>query len=172
MNSLTFRERKGTFALITVLFLLAFVGFVDAFYLSFTHFQGEVVTCGAGGCADVTTSQYSKIFGIPVAYLGLAHYSLMLLSAFFVFALKKRRLLLFPVLPLSVVGVMASAWFVFAQVVLLKAVCYFCMASAVSSLLLFITAIVLVWGKQAHKPEPEKVSEEAVNADELVEDSA
>lgn len=165
MNSLPLSERKSSFVLITLLFLLAFVGFVDALYLSVAHYQGIVVTCGSGGCAEVTTSQYSQIFGVPVAYLGLAHYSLMLALAFFVFALKKRSLILFPILPLAIIGVVASSWFVFAQLVLLKAVCYFCMVSAVSSLLLFTVVSVLIWRNKAHvKPqaisEPEEDEEE------------
>lgn len=151
MNSLkNIKERKSTFVLIVVLFLLSFLGLLDALYLSAAEYQGLVVTCGSGGCAEVTTSEYSRIFGIPVSYLGLLHYSVMFVFTLLVFAFKKRFLLIFPILPLSIVGVMASAWFVFAQVVLLKSICYFCMASAVSSLLLFIVTVVLVWRNQAH----------------------
>lgn len=150
MEFLPKKERKSSFVLITLLFLFAFIGFVDALYLSVSEFRGIAVTCGVGSCAEVTTSQYSSILGIPVAYLGLAHYSLMLLLTFFVFALRKRSLIIFPILPLAVIGVVFSSWFVFAQLVLLKAVCFYCMASALSSLLLFVVTAILVWRNQAH----------------------
>lgn len=151
MSSLSHSQKKSTFILITVLFLLAFVGFLDAFYLSATEFRGGIVSCGTGSCDEVTTSQYSKIFGISVAYLGFAHYGLMLILSFFVFALKKRSLLLFPILPLSIVGILASSWFVFAQVVLLKAICFYCMGSAATSTLIFVVSLLLVKKHKAHQ---------------------
>lgn len=150
METLPKKERKSSFVLITLLFLFAFIGFADALYLSVSEFRGIVVTCGVGGCAEVTTSEYSSILGIPVAYLGLAHYSLMLLLTFFVFAFRKRSLIFFPILPLAIIGVTFSSWLVFAQLVLLKAICFYCMASALSSLLLFVVTALLVWRNRAH----------------------
>jgi uncharacterized membrane protein len=53
-------------------------GLAVAAYLTYEHFTaGTTLACpdtGVVNCAKVTTSQYSKLFGIPVALLGLAFF--------------------------------------------------------------------------------------------------
>jgi uncharacterized membrane protein len=58
--------------------LLAFVGLGASIYLTYEHFtQNKSLACASNGvinCAAVTTSPQSKIFGIPVAVLGLVFF--------------------------------------------------------------------------------------------------
>jgi uncharacterized membrane protein len=53
-------------------------GLAVAAYLTYEHFTaGATLACpdtGVVNCAKVTSSQYSKLFGIPVALLGLAFF--------------------------------------------------------------------------------------------------
>jgi len=53
-------------------------GLAVAAYLTYEHFTaGSTLACpdtGVVNCAKVTSSQYSKLFGIPVALLGLAFF--------------------------------------------------------------------------------------------------
>ena len=57
-------------------FVLAVAGLLDSVYLAYEHASGSnSFACPETGhinCAKVTTSTYSELQGIPVAYLGLA----------------------------------------------------------------------------------------------------
>src|SRR5207247_10635382 len=54
--------------------LLAFIGMVDALYLSIKRNAGPIPCHITHGCTDVLTSKYSEVAGIPLSWLGLAFY--------------------------------------------------------------------------------------------------
>ncbi len=57
--------------------VLALLGLGISVYLTVEHFQGVTPSCPATGiinCAKVTTSAQSRLFGVPVALLGLIYY--------------------------------------------------------------------------------------------------
>jgi uncharacterized membrane protein len=54
--------------------VLALIGAGIAGYLTYTHFKGTVPVCLTSGCEVVQRSRWSKMFGIPVALLGLLAY--------------------------------------------------------------------------------------------------
>lgn len=57
-----------------VIALAAFLGMVDAFYVSIKHAQGPVPCHVTHGCEEVLNSRYSEVAGIPISWLGLAFY--------------------------------------------------------------------------------------------------
>lgn len=138
-----------------VIVAVAFLGVLDTTYLSASHLKGVELLCGElGDCTQVTTSHYSRVFGVPVAYLGFLYYSFFFLSSLTV-AVFKRKILVLPLFLVSVTGLLASGWFVFAQLVLLRSICIYCMFSAVTSTTLFILSGML-WRnvKKASLPHP------------------
>src|SRR4051812_36834236 len=61
------------------LMALAFVGIADTLYLSIEVFNNRTPGCLLlNGCDIVLNSPYSKIFGVPLAYIGLVYYLYML----------------------------------------------------------------------------------------------
>lgn len=124
---------------IPVLFLvISFLGFADASYLTIEHFRGVVPNCSIlKGCEVVTTSSYSEIFGIPVALLGAFYYLTMLLLSIAFFDSKKERVLRLAWI-ITPLGFLASAYFSFLMIVVLKAICIYCVGSVITSTLLFI----------------------------------
>jgi len=129
--------------LIWAIILVAFIGFLDATYLTATHYGTVPLICGENsGCDTVTTSQYSTVFGIPVALGGALYYfAVLFLSLLYVD--RKKSIVLSIIPPFTVVGVLASGWFVYIQLFVLNAICYYCMLSATTSALLFILGIAL-----------------------------
>ena len=122
--------------------MAALVGFSDASYLSIKNINGEIVTCGAlSGCSSVTTSVFSKIFGVPVAFFGVAHYALLFVVLLLLQERKDRRLLLLATVVASV-GLVMSSWFVYVQLFVLHAICLFCMLSAVTCTVVMLLLIV------------------------------
>ncbi len=114
------------------------IGFIDASYLTVKHFTNSVPNCTLlSGCAEVTTSAYSTILGVPVALLGSLFYLTILLLS--VFVLDRKNVRVFHVLCLlTPLGFLASLWFVFLQLFILKAICLYCMGSALTSTVIFV----------------------------------
>jgi len=126
---------------ISFFFIVAFVGFVDAAYLTLNHFVGIVPPCFiTQGCDVVTTSVYSKILGIPVSLLGSLYYLFMLVLM--LYYIDKEDARAFKVMALmSVIGFLFSLWFVYVQVFIINSLCSYCLVSAFTSTLLLICGI-------------------------------
>lgn len=120
---------------------VSFSGFMDALYLSIQRFRGVPIICTIlEGCNKVATSTYAKIFDIPVAYMGVAYYFLIFLLALW-FVTSKNRNTIFLISAFTAFGFVFSAWFVYLQLFVIKAICFYCMISALTSTLLFILGL-------------------------------
>lgn len=109
-------------------------------YLSVEYLEGSAPSCGiASGCAQVTTSEYATLLGIPVAVLGMAMYSVLVMGAVAVLAQGETRLLRRGLLALAGFGVAFTVYLVVVQIVAIGALCIYCLGSAG-----LITAIFVV----------------------------
>lgn len=121
--------------------LVAIVGLVDSIYLTIHHYTAEPVPCSIiEGCEMVLTSAYATIADIPIALFGAIAY----LDAF-IFAVlwaigKSFGRLLFGVQSTIMAGV--SIWLIYVQAAKINAFCQFCMLSAATSILLFVTFMI------------------------------
>jgi uncharacterized membrane protein len=129
--------------LLVSLLVLAFMGLADSWYLFQSAVSDTALTCDIGaafdGCNVVAQSPYSYIFGVPLALFGVAFYALIFVLVALVAVLPVRMLYRIVFL-LTLAGVLASVVFVLIQVVLIKAICIYCMASAGITLLSFVSA--------------------------------
>lgn len=129
-------------------------GLVVASYLSIVELSGGVPVCGPlEGCQEVANSEYARIGGIPVAVFGVLLSVILLAAALGWWKTGDRRLLALHY-GLSLVGVTFEAWFMFAQVFLIEAVCVWCTAYGVSLILRFIIALI-VWLRRDQQVEGE-----------------
>lgn len=121
---------------------VSFIGFIDSSYLTVSHYSGIGVNCTlTEGCGEVTTSEYSKVFGIPLALIGMLYYLTMLIGALLYFDTKNEKII--EVLRIFVWGgLLGSIYFVYLQLVVIQAICEYCMLSAVTSTLLFIFGLL------------------------------
>jgi uncharacterized membrane protein len=118
---------------------VAAAGFLISAYLTWTHLNGAVPVCvgGSGGCETVQTSRYSEILGVPVAAFGLFAYATMLLCA--VFRGEKAAL---SGAFVALVGVLFSAYLSYLELFVLRAICQWCVASAVLMTALLVVAVI------------------------------
>ncbi len=118
--------------------LIGFTGFLDSVYLTAKRFVGGPIPCFVfTGCDTVAQSPYALLFGVPLSALGIFYYLSVLLLAIFYFETKQQGAMkLFSVF--SVVGFLASVYFVYLQAFVIKAFCFYCLLSAVTSTTLFI----------------------------------
>lgn len=132
-------KRQALFA--GIFLTVGFVGLTDSGYLAFEHFRGVVPPCTIlQGCEKVTTSVYSTIGPVPVALVGAFYYFIFVIGAL-LFLDKRNAKLLFLLSLFSVVGFLSSAYFVYLQIFVIKALCLYCMVSAGTSTALFATGM-------------------------------
>jgi uncharacterized membrane protein len=119
--------------------LICLLGIGIAGYLTYVHYAGIKVAClsGSGGCETVQASRYSKLDGIPVAVLGLCGYVAILGSL----ALRS-ELGRFAGFGIALIGFGFSAYLTYRELFTIKAICQWCVASAVlMTALAILTAI-------------------------------
>jgi len=123
------------------LLIVALFGFVDSTYLTVEHFQGRVPPCSiVAGCEKVLTGPYSTVYGMPVALGGSIYYFLVLVGISGFLESRAHKHLKWALL-LTILGFMASLWFIFLQVFIIHSYCAYCMGSALTSTILFVTAM-------------------------------
>ena len=126
-------------------FALTLGGFGVSMYLTVEHYTGGIVSCPAGGgvidCQKVTTSAQSKVFGIPVALLGLLFFAaLVVVNLPPLWRVASRRLAQLRVA--MVAGGMAFVIYLLsAELFVIKAICLWCTAVHVVTFLLFIIVV-------------------------------
>jgi uncharacterized membrane protein len=118
--------------------VFASVGLFISAVLVLAHVNHVPVPCGgSGGCDEVLTSQYSQVFGVPLAFVGLGTYAVLLVLAMLAPVSPKARAIGFG---LSFIGAMASVWLTIVSVTQLHATCRWCLGSAAT-----MGALLVVW---------------------------
>ncbi len=132
------------------LIILALLGLGIASYLAYVELTQIEAACGpVGECNIVQSSQYAKIFGIPVAVLGIIYYvaviALWLLSQLVKSTWVKR--VPFVILVLSLGGMIFSIYLTALELLVIKAICAWCLSSAIITTLIFFTLLVKLTNK-------------------------
>jgi len=135
------KKRLGVAAIL----LLAFCGLADSLYLTQHAESGTPLLCNVQNlseCNVVAASQYSSVFGIPLAEFGVAFYVVLFILAaleLVLFDQLLRRLLQ----GMAIVGVVFSLYFTYLQKFIINAFCIYCFASALITLLVLIVASMI-----------------------------
>jgi uncharacterized membrane protein len=132
--------------------LLSLAGFFVSLYL-YLYKIGQIGTlaCGTGGCETVQTSPFSRFLGLEVALYGVIGYLVLLVLSMDMLrrpvAGISSRLL--PIL--SGVGLAFTIYLTYLELFVIKAICRWCVGSAVIITLIFIVAL-LDWRRRAAPP--------------------
>lgn len=127
-----------------ILLCASLLGFIDATYLTVEHYMGSIPPCTISGCEVVLTSTQSVIVGIPVALLGAIYYLLMFILSIIYLDSKKDNIL-HHASYFSICGFVASLYFVYLQIFVIDNICQYCMISAFTSTMLFITGMYALY---------------------------
>ncbi|HMZ06054.1 MAG TPA: vitamin K epoxide reductase family protein [Anaerolineales bacterium] len=127
-----------------VLIALLVVGLSVSIYMTIFKITGNEGMClGSGDCSTVNASRFSEVNGIPVAVIGIGGYlailGIVLLENRNSFLKQNGTLMVFG---LSLGGFLFTLWLVYVELVLLKAICPFCVTSQVAMTLIFIVAVI------------------------------
>ena len=112
--------------------VLSLAGLAVATYLSVEHISGGLPACGiSSGCDEVTTSEYAVLFGVPVAFIGVAGYGALLLGTLAYLGLENPpNFLTYALLGMALIGEAFTLYFVYTQAFRIHAYCQYCLASA------------------------------------------
>jgi uncharacterized membrane protein len=131
------RERPRDRGLVIAIVVICLLGIADAGYLTYVHYAGIKVACLAhGGCETVQASRWSKLDGVPVSVLGLIGYVAILGTL--LIRTELGRALGFGI---ALIGFGFSMYLTYREVFTIKAICQWCVGSAV-----FMTALVVLTG--------------------------
>ena len=124
--------------------IVSLLGLADASYITYEKFSGVVPTCVLTGifkCSTVLESPWSSIGPIPLSLLGMGFYATVFLLASYLLLKKDAPAKLSTFLfSLAIFGFGFSIYLTVIQAFIIKAFCFFCVLSAVSSSLLFAIA--------------------------------
>ena len=124
--------------------LLALVGLLVATYL-WLYKIGVlgVLQCGSGSCESVQASRYAELFGIPVAFYGVAGYAALMALALTSlqprFAADRRVAMLLATL--ATVGFAFSLYLTAIELFVLHEICRWCVASAVIASAIWVLSL-------------------------------
>lgn len=139
--------------LLSLLMVLALIGIADSAYLSLHAAAGTPLVCDLGsalsGCNQVANSPYSQVFGIPLAYLGVAFYLVFFLVALGARVLRPHKTHHIAITALAAASSLASIGFLYIQLALIQALCIYCVLSAVLTFFSLPLALTLL---QKHSP--------------------
>lgn len=129
--------------------ILSLIGLLDSIYLTIEHYSNTIPFCPLypipilnilNDCGRVLKSPYSEIFNIPLALIGVFNYGLILLTSIFIYFKKNKYLLWFLIIQSSI-SFLASLYFIYLQIFIIKSICMYCALSAIISSLIFIFVI-------------------------------
>jgi len=133
--------------------VLTSLGLLDAAYLSFEHLTGSTsLACSETGtidCLSVTTSRWSELFGIPVAYLGLGFFAVMVVACLPWFWLHGPRVIAGLRIAAAAGGLIMVFYLLWAEFFKIGAICLWCTGVHV---LTFATLIALVFAQILSEP--------------------
>jgi uncharacterized membrane protein len=137
------RSAPALAPLTIAILVIGVIGLLDAAYLTYEHYNGlgGLLCLGAqhghSSCQTVQSSTYSKLAGLPVALLGLIGYVALLASLAVRGDAGKAA-----GFGVALIGFGFSAYLTYREIFTIKAICEWCVGSAVClTLLVILTAI-------------------------------
>jgi uncharacterized membrane protein len=122
---------------------LALLGLAISIYLTYVHYAGiEPVCSSVSNCERVQSSEYADLAGIPVAVLGIVGYATILVSL---------RMRADVTALLAYLAVAFSAYLTWAELFKIDAICQWCVASAIITLVIAVLATVRALGAPLHQ---------------------
>ena len=128
---------------ITTLIVLSLLGLIDSGYLALNRRKKEKLACPIGHeCNEVLESKWGEIFYVRNEKLGIIYYlAVLTFGVYLIFNGKTNAInILFYI---SLIGILFSAFLVFVQAKIIRNYCFYCLISAIISLLIFVNVLLL-----------------------------
>jgi len=129
---------------------LAVLGLAVSAYLAWIKLTGNTASCGPiGDCESVNNSRYAEIGGLPIALFGMAGYLALLVALAVERRPAGREIARLGEFGVSLFGTLYSAYLTYIEVAVLKAVCPYCVVSAIAMTAILILCILRLRAAEA-----------------------
>ena len=117
---------------------LAFLGFLDATYLTILHYKNIIPPCSlAHGCETVLTSKYAQIGPVPLALIGVFYFVFLIILLIGFWEMKNK--IVFKLLVLFTTSSLIISFILVAlQAFIIHAFCQYCLGVEAINTLIFI----------------------------------
>ena len=106
--------------------ILCIIGIAISLYLTYAKLTATPVVCKFGNCAAVQNSEYSTLFGVPIAVYGVGFYFILL----FMNINRKSHKIIRKVFPFWILwGMLFSTYLTYLELFVIKAICMWCVIS-------------------------------------------
>lgn len=134
-------------SLLVGIILLGLIGLGIAGYLTYVHYNQDALVCTTGGCETVQQSEFSAIFGIPIAILGVLMFATVTLLA----VARWRGIGPIPSdiatmasWTMLLIGLLYYGYLTYIEIFELEAICQWCVGSSIVALLIFVLESLLL----------------------------
>jgi uncharacterized membrane protein len=130
-----------------VSFGAALAGAGVAAYLTRVHYDEDLLICTVGDCKTVQQSEYSELWGVPVALFGLGMY--LTLLALGIIRWRRPELhdrATLTAFAMALAGALYAAYLTYLELFVIDAVCQWCVVSAILTVVILIAEGIGVWG--------------------------
>ena len=119
--------------------LLAMVGFGLSAYLTYVHYNVDALVCSTGGSEIEQTTEYSEMFGIPIAIFGLVMFAVLIIGTI-IREVKPNYgdLITTGMLVILITAVIYWAYLTWLELNVIHAFCQWCVATSIATVLLLI----------------------------------
>jgi len=160
-NSYKIKLMKNKYIL-PLIAVLAFLGFLDATYLTILHYKNAFPPCTiTKGCETVLTSKYATVLGVPIALLGSLFYACTIAVCILSYHHSK-RIFSNTIFFIAATGTIVSILLFYIQLVILKNFCQYCVLSEVINLSIFFLSYSLFKKRKKIKKPIKSVSSRMV----------
>jgi uncharacterized membrane protein len=125
----------------------AIIGLTVSAYLSWAKLSNQNVVCfeAMGDCNLVNSSSYSTWRGIPIAFLGMVAYALILiLFAFKSTNEKTQGIIALSLFGITVFGSLYSIYLTYLELFVIHALCPWCLVSAIAMIMLCVISMIFL----------------------------
>jgi uncharacterized membrane protein/thiol-disulfide isomerase/thioredoxin len=133
---------------IWLIVLLSVIGLGVAGYLAYVETLQVTAACGPiGDCNAVQQSEHARLFGfLPVAWLGLIGYALLVIFSILwrVASNQSKPIISVGINSLTLFATIFSIYLTYLEIFVIRAVCSWCLSSAIISTLLLLLSVVMI----------------------------
>lgn len=147
-NSASSTTEDGRSRILGTVIVLSVIGAAIAGYLTWAHYNESVLVCAVGNCGTVQKSAYATIGPVPIAILGVGMYIVMgLLAAgrLHNWLPMSYRQATMAAWAIALAGFAYALYLTYLEIWVIKAICQWCVGSAVVTALILVAETVLFW---------------------------
>ncbi len=142
------KARLNTKRIYLLMFLTSWIGLLLSSYLAYAYQVPSDLHCAIGGCLEVRNSQYSQLLGIDIPFFGILYYIGICFYCLSIYLPRKFN----PHEPLLLLvyhtfGFLFSLYLTFLEVFVIKAICQWCVFSAIAATFGLIWALLIYMRK-------------------------